>query len=132
MDNPSPITEKTLHHATTLHSSIAAETRLVVFFLRRLCGGLSLALFRKAQRLPCAKLTNETEGHDEEVNKVRPRLGMNLQSKKPTVVSRSIGFGSLVPTMWMRSPTVVHQVGRANCTARGGAHTHLPGPSRGG
>ena len=37
--------------------------------LRRLCGGLSLALFRKAQRLPCAKLSNDTEGHDEEVNK---------------------------------------------------------------
>ncbi len=36
---------------------------------RRLCGGLCLALFRKAQRLPCAKLNADAEGHDEEVNK---------------------------------------------------------------
>ena len=36
---------------------------------RKLCGGLCLALFRKAQRLPCAKLNADAEGHDEEVNK---------------------------------------------------------------
>mmetsp|Transcript_8378 Transcript_8378/g.14889 ORF Transcript_8378/g.14889 Transcript_8378/m.14889 type:complete len:1637 (+) Transcript_8378:146-5056(+) len=36
---------------------------------QRLCGGLSIALFRKAQRMPCSKLVVEKEGHDEEVLK---------------------------------------------------------------
>eukprot|EP00931_Biecheleriopsis_adriatica_P095910 TRINITY_DN6955_c0_g1_i1.p1 TRINITY_DN6955_c0_g1~~TRINITY_DN6955_c0_g1_i1.p1 ORF type:complete len:1671 (-),score=374.71 TRINITY_DN6955_c0_g1_i1:75-5087(-) len=38
---------------------------------QRLCGGLSIALFRKAQRLPCTKLqeAQQQEGHDEEVHK---------------------------------------------------------------
>eukprot|EP00913_Durusdinium_trenchii_P033578 g31434.t1 len=57
---------------------------------RRLCGGLSLALFRKAQRLPCAKLTNETEGHDEEVNKATGGIVHMIQADLMTLTNYDV------------------------------------------
>ncbi|CAK9099580.1 ABC transporter C family member 11 (ABC transporter ABCC.11) (AtABCC11) (ATP-energized glutathione S-conjugate pump 12) (Glutathione S-conjugate-transporting ATPase 12) (Multidrug resistance-associated protein 12) [Durusdinium trenchii] len=56
----------------------------------RLCGGLSLALFRKAQRLPCAKLTNETEGHDEEVNKATGGIVHMIQADLMTLTNYDV------------------------------------------
>ncbi|CAK9059376.1 unnamed protein product [Durusdinium trenchii] len=58
--------------------------------LWRLCGGLSLALFRKAQRLPCAKLTNETEGHDEEVNKATGGIVHMIQADLMTLTNYDV------------------------------------------
>jgi len=48
---------------SSINNSIACQLD------QRLCGGLSIALFRKAQRMPCSKLVVEKEGPDEEVHK---------------------------------------------------------------
>lgn len=57
---------------------------------QRLCGGLSLALFRKAQRLPCAKLNADAEGHDEEVNKATGGIVHMIQADLMTLINYDV------------------------------------------
>jgi len=57
---------------------------------QKLCGGLCLALFRKAQRLPCAKLNADAEGHDEEVNKATGGLVHMIQADLMTLINYDV------------------------------------------
>lgn len=86
---------------------------------RKLCGGLCLALFRKAQRLPCAKLNADAEGHDEEVNKALQSSLSSLWSDFVLcghLLTSSISqiFGKLVLSRWGHRWTCAYDPRRSN------------------